>query len=429
MLFRSVGANADFERSIKGVKTALADLFTLDPDGLKGAVEQIDRLAETLKDPAVQDGADKLVGSMVQIGGTVIEGWALLAGEVARVAQSFRDANPALDDAYERQEKLSRKIGETYERMQEIKRENRESSAGYEKAAERLAGYRAELEATRKEIDRLLKVQSLATPLEEIKVTHRKLAKPMEPEKLEEFRVTARRIKDVEYYANLDKLTQTSTEKQLKQLDQIESALNELYETGRINAEQFNERWGEALGGVLQEVEVTAKRIGDEFKQIFEELPPEVVAFKDQTEDVLADFVMTGKLHAKDLVNYFIEEFARIKVIRPMLNSVFQSGFNPFDFVGGLLGFADGGRPPVGKPSIVGERGPELFVPDGTGTIIPNHRLGGGAKITIQNNIDARGATQDFVKALPAILAESNRRAVQQARIAFMDDLSRGVRA
>ena len=40
--------------------------------------------------------------------------------------------------------------------------------------------------------------------------------------------------------------------------------------------------------------------------------------------------------------------------------------------------FADGGRPPVGKTSLVGERGPELFVPDQAGTIIPNHELGGG---------------------------------------------------
>ena len=39
--------------------------------------------------------------------------------------------------------------------------------------------------------------------------------------------------------------------------------------------------------------------------------------------------------------------------------------------------FADGGRPPVGRASLVGERGPELFVPDRAGTIIPNHAMGG----------------------------------------------------
>jgi tape measure domain-containing protein len=47
------------------------------------------------------------------------------------------------------------------------------------------------------------------------------------------------------------------------------------------------------------------------------------------------------------------------------------------DTLAGRLGFANGGRPPVGRPSIVGERGAELFVPDRAGTIIPNHELGG----------------------------------------------------
>ena len=57
----------------------------------------------------------------------------------------------------------------------------------------------------------------------------------------------------------------------------------------------------------------------------------------------------------------------------------------------GGAGFANGGRPPVGKASIVGERGPELFVPSVSGTIIPNNKLGGGDSITnvITVNVDA----------------------------------------
>lgn len=35
--------------------------------------------------------------------------------------------------------------------------------------------------------------------------------------------------------------------------------------------------------------------------------------------------------------------------------------------------FAEGGRPPVGEVALVGERGPELFVPDTSGTIVPAH--------------------------------------------------------
>ena len=58
---------------------------------------------------------------------------------------------------------------------------------------------------------------------------------------------------------------------------------------------------------------------------------------------------------------------------------------------GGLLGgfFANGGRPPVGKPSVVGERGPELFVPRSSGTIVPNHAMGGSTNVVV--NVDAKG--------------------------------------
>jgi len=54
-----------------------------------------------------------------------------------------------------------------------------------------------------------------------------------------------------------------------------------------------------------------------------------------------------------------------------------------------IFGFADGGRPPTGRPSVVGERGPELFVPDSAGTIVPNHDLGGSMVV----NVDASGSS------------------------------------
>lgn len=44
--------------------------------------------------------------------------------------------------------------------------------------------------------------------------------------------------------------------------------------------------------------------------------------------------------------------------------------------VAGFAGaFAQGGRPPAGRVSLVGEQGPELFIPDQGGTIIPNHSM------------------------------------------------------
>lgn len=56
-------------------------------------------------------------------------------------------------------------------------------------------------------------------------------------------------------------------------------------------------------------------------------------------------------------------------------------------------GFAKGGRPPVGRASIVGEEGAELFVPDQAGTIVPNDKLGMSKPVTVNFNINTVDAT------------------------------------
>nr|BAR20928.1 phage tape measure protein [uncultured Mediterranean phage uvMED] len=67
--------------------------------------------------------------------------------------------------------------------------------------------------------------------------------------------------------------------------------------------------------------------------------------------------------------------------------------------LGGILGsilgglFANGGQPPVNKISVVGERGPELFVPTSKGTIIPNNAMGGESVVNnVTVNVDVSGS-------------------------------------
>lgn len=106
-------------------------------------------------------------------------------------------------------------------------------------------------------------------------------------------------------------------------------------------------------------------------------------------------------------VNAIWDDFERIglavisRVLAQFTMAQFNGGGGGFDFGSALttaftsvMGFADGGRPPLGRVSVVGERGPELFVPDAAGTIIPNHALGGnGVALTI----NAPGATAETV--------------------------------
>ena len=72
-----------------------------------------------------------------------------------------------------------------------------------------------------------------------------------------------------------------------------------------------------------------------------------------------------------------------------------------------MFGFEKGGRPPVGQPSIVGEKGAELFVPDQAGTLVPNDKLGMGKQVTVNfniNTVDARGFNELLVNSRGVIV-------------------------
>lgn len=104
-------------------------------------------------------------------------------------------------------------------------------------------------------------------------------------------------------------------------------------------------------------------------------------------------------------------------------NAIIKAIFTPLASQAGILGDigsafvaaatprAVGGPVSKGASYLVGERGPELFVPNTSGGIVPNKALGGGGMtVAPVYNIDARGATMELTQALPTILADNNRR-------------------
>lgn len=59
-----------------------------------------------------------------------------------------------------------------------------------------------------------------------------------------------------------------------------------------------------------------------------------------------------------------------------------------------IRGKAAGGPVTGGRPYIVGERGPELFVPGRSGSIVPNGRMSGGNTIVIQTGADPQAVVE-----------------------------------
>ena len=94
------------------------------------------------------------------------------------------------------------------------------------------------------------------------------------------------------------------------------------------------------------------------------------------------------------------------------------------DFLGieasDFSGRAMGGPVAGGRPYLVGERGPELMVPAGNGTVVPNNALGGGG-VTVVQHINVTTGVQQTVRAeianlLPQI-SNAAKSAVADARM------------
>lgn len=127
-------------------------------------------------------------------------------------------------------------------------------------------------------------------------------------------------------------------------------------------------------------------------------------------ESAIDRFVKTGKIGFKDLARSIIQDMIAMQMkaaASGFLSSLFGSMFgmksNPYQpaAVMGFAGYADGGSPAVNTPSIVGERGPELFVPRTAGTIIPNHALAGvGGTTMVTNNYINAIDTKSFEERL-----------------------------
>jgi len=172
----------------------------------------------------------------------------------------------------------------------------------------------------------------------------------------------------------------------------------------------------EASLGMLGELGAQAARnIQDSFAQFLFD------PFKGGLGGMLKGFVNT--------IRRMIAEVASAMLLKQFFT--WMSGLSGgFGKIGSALlagmGKANGGPVMGNRAYMVGERGPEMFVPSSGGSIVPNNRMGGGVTVAPVYNVDARGATADLVKALPAILEANTRRAVELARATIYDDYSRG---
>ena len=226
------------------------------------------------------------------------------------------------------------------------------------------------------------------------------------------------------------KIQEEFDKNRLKRLEDFKKSLREVRELlGLVN--EANGQFGQSSVLAFSAIKDKVKDLQDEMKML-----QNPIRLAINLSDVMgASFeesfkgIVKGTMTVADAFRSMLNRIADVflDTAARMLANQFQQGilgllgniFNPFSITGGAtntalsttqqvardtalyssLGsvntfpagsFANGGRPPVGRPSIVGERGAELFVPDRAGTIIPNHELGGSTNIVV--NVDASGS-------------------------------------
>jgi hypothetical protein len=120
--------------------------------------------------------------------------------------------------------------------------------------------------------------------------------------------------------------------------------------------------------------------------------------FGNEFTSTLTEAFMTGKLNFKDMVNSIQRDILRM-LIKKNISDPAVSFLG--EFFKGFGGRAMGGPVSSNTPYMVGERGPELFVPNGAGSIVPNNKLGGGGVTVVQNiNIDSRTDRSSIMAAM-----------------------------
>ena len=145
-------------------------------------------------------------------------------------------------------------------------------------------------------------------------------------------------------------------------------------------------------------------------------------------EDAFVSFVKTGKLDFKSLADSIIADLARI-AFRSMISNLFGM------FGGGTTGTSSVPMPPIvtratggsvssGSPYLVGENGPELFMPNRSGSIAPkSYGENNSSGVVVNQTINISTGVQQTVRAeiqnlLPQI--------ANSAKVAIIDAKRRG---
>ena len=226
--------------------------------------------------------------------------------------------------------------------------------------------------------------------------------KLLEKTKLEQERINQLRAKGISgpISQEIISIERIAKEKNAQMLAELEGL--KIKESQTKEGDKAKDLLNEEIVNIEKKIELNKQVLKDKIGEVANQMKltqaatETVEAFQNINTTIQNDIkqgiagLIKGTSTLSDLLNNVADRFLDIA-----LNQGLFGNAGGKTITGGLfkmLGFADGGRPPVNRPSIVGEKGPELFVPRSSGSIIPNNKLGGGNTNNVVVNVDASGS-------------------------------------
>jgi lambda family phage tail tape measure protein len=115
-------------------------------------------------------------------------------------------------------------------------------------------------------------------------------------------------------------------------------------------------------------------------------------------------FVETGKFKFSDFARSVIQDLAKM-ILKAQIFKAIQATLGFFGF--SIPGLAAGGPAKANQPYIVGEKGPELFVPKSAGTVIPNNQLSASTEAMGTGRVNAPVTNNYITNNISALDAKS----------------------
>jgi len=221
------------------------------------------------------------------------------------------------------------------------------------------------------------------------------------------------RKQELDLIARKGQLTEEQFKKELAQINALRTAASERANKELEIRREQKEKELELEDSYLEGVKKAIEDMADQFKPINMAQDAIKRGF-DQIGDAVEQFVETGKFNFKDFARSVLADLAKMLAKAALFKALSATlGF----FGLSIPGLAEGGPAKKGQPYLVGEKGPELFVPRESGTVVPNNRMNDtegsrmvNAPVTnnyITNNInalDAKSVAQLFAENRKALL-------------------------